>query len=452
MKKFVAVLLSASMVIGSMTACGGGSSTGAGGSNAAGGNDTNAENNAEGAESGEAVVINYYDWDASAAGVVDRFNESQDDIKVVFTQIPDNMDKNSKLDVLAMGGGDIDVLPCGDGDQFTRMQNSMFAPLDDYIAEDGLNMEEAFGAMGDWCVWNGVTYGLPIRASVGGVFYNKDAFDEAGIAYPDGSWTWDDYLDIATKLTKGEGADKVYGTYNHVWAGEWIHPAVQIEDFYKEDGTSNINSENFVKYLNERKALDDAGVQPSFTEVNATQAMPNSYFLGGKCAMVICGAWLVRDMKDKENYPYDFEIGFNYFPRTTEDVTSEKNLFMGATMLGVAATSKHPKEAYEFIKYMVTEGSVDVAAGGNYPCYKMAFDDAVINAFIEGSGLPFEEGQKLFADDVVYNNAKPIKAGAAAYMDTMEEQEGLFFTGDQDAKTTLDNVAEAMNEEIEALK
>ena len=37
-------------------------------------------------------------------------------------------------------------------------------------------------------------------------------------------------------------------------------------------------------------------------------------------------------------------------------------------------------------------------------------------------------------------------------MDTMEEQEGLFFTGDQDAKTTLDNVAEAMNEEIEALK
>lgn len=138
--------------------------------------------------------------------------------------------------------------------------------------------------------------------------------------------------------------------------------------------------------------------------------------------MVICGVWLVRDMKDKENYPYDFEIGFNYFPRTTEGVASEKNLFMGATMLGVAVTSKHPKEAYEFIKYMVTEGSVDVAAGGNDPCY-------------------------IFADDVAYNNAKPIKAGAAAYMDTMEEQEGLFFTGDQAAKTTLDNVAEAMNKE-----
>ena len=107
-------------------------------------------------------------------------------------------------------------------------------------------------------------------------------------------------------------------------------------------------------------------------------------------------AWLIRDMKDTENYPHDFEIGFTYFPRTTEDVESDKNLFMSATMLAVAATSEHPQEAYEFIKYVVTEGAVDIAAGGNYPCYMDAFDDEVVNTFIEGSGLSFEDGQKLF--------------------------------------------------------
>ena len=118
------------------------------------------------ADSGEKVVINYYDWDASASNVVDRFNASQDKIEVVFTQIPDNMDKISKLDVLAMGGGEIDVFPISDGDQFTRMQNGMFAPIDEYIAAEGLDLEKSFGEMAKWCEWDGVTYGFPLRASV----------------------------------------------------------------------------------------------------------------------------------------------------------------------------------------------------------------------------------------------------------------------------------------------
>ena len=463
MKKILAVLLSVSMVVGLLSACGGNNSTPKETTSnketqAAG--ETKAANETEGTkapdagneDAGDKIVINYYDWDGSAAGVVERFNASQDKIQVVFTQIPDNMDKNSKLDVLAMGGGEIDVLPCGDGDQFTRMQNGMFAPLDEYIAADGIDMDSAFSEMAKWCVWDGVTYGMPLRASVGGVFFNKDLFDAAGIEYPEGNWTWEDYKNIASQLTQGEGTDKIYGTYNHVWAGEWIHPAAQVGSFYKEDGTSNINDEIFVNILNERKALDEAGVQPSYTEVKATQAMPNSFFLGGKCAMVICGAWLIRDMKDTENYPHDFGVGFTYFPRTNDSVSSDKNLFMSATMLGVASTSKHPEEAYQFIKYMVTEGAVDIAAGGNYPCYKVAFDDEVINAFIKDSGLSFEDGQKLFASDAVYHSSKATGAGAAAYMDALDEQEGLFFTGSTDAQSALDNVAKAMNEEIESLQ
>ena len=451
MKKFIAVLLSASMVAGLMSACGGNS---AGGSGSAGEGSVSGESSAaaDAGDSGEKVVINYYDWDASAADVVDRFNASQDKIEVVFTQIPDNNDKKNKLDVLAMGGGDIDVFPCSDGDQFTRMQNGMFAPIDEYIEADGLDLDASFGEMAKWCRWDGVTYGLPFRASVGGVFYNKDAFDEAGIAYPEGDWTWDEYKELAAQLTTGEGTEKRYGTYNHNWAGEWSHAATQVTPFFKEDGTSNAAEEMFVKILEDRKALDEQGVQPSYAEIQATQAMPNSYFLGGKCAMVICGAWLIRDMKDTENYPHDFEIGFTYFPRTTEDVESDKNLFMSATMLAVAATSEHPQEAYEFIKYVVTEGAVDIAAGGNYPCYMDAFDDEVVNTFIEGSGLSFEDGQKLFDPDVAMHSTKPLQAGAAAYMDALEENESLFFTGEQDAQTTMQNVADAMNEEIAELQ
>lgn len=445
MKKILALALTGAMLVSAMTGCaaaGGAASTG----EAAG----SAEAAAPAETSGDKVVINYYDWDGSAAGVCDAFNASQDKIEVVFTAIPDNMDKNSKLDVLAMGGGDIDVFPCGDGDQFTRMQNGMFAPLDEYVAADGLDMDASFGEMAKWCQWDGHIYGLPFRASVGAIWYNKDMFDAAGVPYPDGTWTWDEYKEIAAKLTQGEGADKIYGTYNHTWAGEFSHPATEFTPFFNEDGTSNVNAPGFVKALEDRAALDEAGVQPSYSEIQAIQAMPNSFFLGGKSAMVICGAWLIRDMKDTENYPHDFKIGFSYFPKSDPSVESDKNMFMSSTMLAVAATSKHPQEAYEFIKFMVTEGAKDIAAGGNYPCYKMAFDDEVINAFIEGSGLDYEEGAKLFDPEARIFSTKPTKAGAAAYMDELGNQESLFFVGSVSAQEAMDAVKAAMDEEIAA--
>ncbi len=40
---------------------------------------------------------------------------------------------------------------------------------------------------------DGTQYGTPYRQDSWVLFYNKDLFDAAGVDYPDGSWTWDDY-------------------------------------------------------------------------------------------------------------------------------------------------------------------------------------------------------------------------------------------------------------------
>jgi ABC-type glycerol-3-phosphate transport system substrate-binding protein len=55
--------------------------------------------------------------------------------------------------------------------------------------------------------FSGVQYGFPYQTDAYSVFYRTDIFEENGIeADPD--WTWDDYLKIAKKLTKGG----MYGT------------------------------------------------------------------------------------------------------------------------------------------------------------------------------------------------------------------------------------------------
>jgi multiple sugar transport system substrate-binding protein len=53
--------------------------------------------------------------------------------------------------------------------------------------------------------WDGGTWGIPTLISFQLIFYQKDAFDQAGIAYPQPGWTWDDLEADAQVLTVRDG-------------------------------------------------------------------------------------------------------------------------------------------------------------------------------------------------------------------------------------------------------
>ena len=66
-------------------------------------------------------------------------------------------------------------------------------------------------------MYNGKTYSLPYRNDWYVLYYNKDLFDAAGVEYPSNDMTWEEYYDLAAKMTSGEGSSKVYGSHNHTW-------------------------------------------------------------------------------------------------------------------------------------------------------------------------------------------------------------------------------------------
>lgn len=386
---------------------------------------------------GEKTVIHFYDWAPTDMSIIEDFNRENPDIEVQFHSIPDNGgDKLVQLDILAMGGGDIDVMPGSDGEQMVRMKNRIYAPIDEFIERDGIDMEANFGDILSYATYDGVTYGYPFRSTVEGIWYNKDMFDAAGIPYPDGSWTWDEYKEIAAKLTHGEGADKVYGTYTHTFNGQWAPVGNEKEPWYNEEGYSNINSEAFKTQLERRKELDDLGYQLSFSQIQATQATQAAYFLSGKCAMVQAGSWIVQNIKDQENYPHSFRIGVAPLPRFDESVESENNFSVAASILAIPANSDHKEEAWRFIRYMVEEGAHRIARSGNYPCYRPAYDDELIAAFIEGSGLEIDDVRPLFGEMTAVSQ-KPTGSAAAEYQQSMQEQTPLFFNGEKAADEVL---------------
>ena len=67
--------------------------------------------------------------------------------------------------------------------------------------------------------YDGVQYVLPADLDLQLIYYNKDIFDAAGVAYPEAGWTWDDYRATAMALTEGGSVGKIYGS-NDIAFGE----------------------------------------------------------------------------------------------------------------------------------------------------------------------------------------------------------------------------------------
>ena len=87
------------------------------------------------------------------------------------------------------------------------MSNDMLLDLTDKVANsDVIKMENYYEDIAELYQFNGKIYGIPKDYDTIGLWYNKTMFDEAGIDYPDETWTWDTMAEAAKKLTKEDGS------------------------------------------------------------------------------------------------------------------------------------------------------------------------------------------------------------------------------------------------------
>lgn len=59
--------------------------------------------------------------------------------------------------------------------------------------------------------WHGQIWAVPADVDVWVLYFNKDLFDQAGVAYPEPDWTWSDLLEKAAALTEDLGDRTRYG-------------------------------------------------------------------------------------------------------------------------------------------------------------------------------------------------------------------------------------------------
>jgi len=74
--------------------------------------------------------------------------------------------------------------------------------LDDLISgEKGISVDHFPDSLTRIYEVDGRQYGIPIDYDTIGLWYNKDLFDKAGVAYPTRSWTWEDFTGAAGRST-----------------------------------------------------------------------------------------------------------------------------------------------------------------------------------------------------------------------------------------------------------
>ena len=81
--------------------------------------------------------------------------------------------------------------------------------LDPFIEASGYNVDDYWPSLLEFAIYEGSIYGFPRDIGLEVLYYNRDLFDEAGLDYPDDTWTWDDLLAAADALTIVEDSGRV---------------------------------------------------------------------------------------------------------------------------------------------------------------------------------------------------------------------------------------------------
>lgn len=237
-----------------------------------------------------------------------------------------------------------------------------------------------FGDKGD-------LYAGPVNWDTVALFYNKDMFDAAKVAYPTAAWTWDDFAKAAAALTdpkKDQYGALVYMEYQGGYAN-WIASNGVTPIVDEKHTTCTLTDKGSVEALNFLKGLLDKGYMPKVSIVGGSSADDAfNFFISGKVAMVTGGSWKLPDATTKIKFNWDVV----QIPKSP--TTGKSRAILHAVGYVASAKTKSPDLAANLINYLVSD-----------------------------------EGQKFFADAGGVAPANPSPALQKAWIDSFKTEKNL---------------------------
>ncbi|MBC7288662.1 MAG: sugar ABC transporter substrate-binding protein [Armatimonadetes bacterium] len=379
---------------------------------------------------------------ASNQELVRKFQNEHPGISVRIINVPGSMEAMAKLHTMVAGGEAPDVASLHGAYYLSFADSGALYDLNQFIAQDPeFDLQDFHPRLVQMCRWKGKLFSLPRYTSLYALFYNKDLFDAAGVPYPDkqGEWTWQNYLDTVRKLTldiDGDGRKDQWGCYIDFWGARiypwlWQNGADLMDPGRTRltlDTSNAIEALTFVVNLRQKYV-----VTPEPTPGERNEGL--ELFAQGKVATYISGPWDVRELRRRAHFAWDVW----HLPKKKRRAT-----MLGTENYAVMAATKHPKEAWELFKFLLSKDSQAFMAEQqeNMPSRI---------SVLKGPYLQANAGynRKVFVDALEYAQAPPNIPEWDKVQHLLQEELDLIWIG---KKSVKQGVADAVRKVNAALK
>jgi ABC-type glycerol-3-phosphate transport system substrate-binding protein len=255
--------------------------------------------------------------------------------------------------------------PCIVGMQSLRVSKfgNALAPLDDLMEKYGVQAGDFDDAILDGLKSDGKQVALPYDTGPTIIFYNRDAFADAGVPEPEPGWSVADFEAAAAKLS----TDGKHGVAIEPNEGSlpWVRTFNGAQPV--EDGALDLTAPKFVQgYQDVIDMVQEDKVAPE--PAGDPYAFKQNQFMSGKAAMMADGPWAVITVREQVK----FKLGVAPMPAGPDG----SQTFTAGSGFGISQSCENKDAAFQAIASMTGQESLSglAAAGRAYPARPAAQD------------------------------------------------------------------------------
>lgn len=359
---------------------------------------------------------------ARMRALIDRFNASQNEVRVVSTTLKWGEPFYTKLITASVVGAGPDVATV----HLSRITNlaggGVLRPLSDQeLAAVGLRGGDFFPRQWEKSRYQGQTYAVPLDLHPLVLYYNKDLADKAGL------------LDSAGRLKPIEGIDALSAAFRAVKertgrAGMTMESSQSSYAIWRL--WLSMLAQRKVPLIKDGRFVYGPAGEESLTRIadwfRAGYAQPGldypastSQFMGGNAGFMINGVWEVPELvRAYGRGTLDFEYGIVPLPRMYNDasVWADSHCFAIPANDGKPMAPEKVRAVLRFIAFVSTH-SMGWAEGGHVPAYRPVAESAAARS-LEPNAMYAEAAQQVIYDpDGWYMGAAgPLQAIASKFL------------------------------------
>ena len=379
MRRNAALVMAGALVMG-LTACG------------SSGNESN----------GDGKLV-FQIWDAGQKAGMEKLTEAymeeHPDVKIEV-QATGWDEYWTKLEASATSNSMPDIFWMHSNQMYKYADNGILADCSDIVDANSFSDISIANAEGS----DGKVYGVPKDKDLVVLVYNKEIFDQAGVTYPDDTWTWDNLTEASEKIYEQTGKYG-YMAYAHDQIGYWNFVYQNGGEILNEDGTKAEYTEkatsDAIKFYVNLQNNDWCPTQEQFANTSATEQ-----FFSGQGAMFFAGSWDLANLCSTYtdmNGKWDVAV----LPKCPNPESGDgRAVISNSVSYATAAEGKNKDTAMDFLKFLASEEGqrIQGESGVAIPAYN-GLEDTWVNTFAEnGYDIHPENIIPMFDYSVKYVN------------------------------------------------